>query len=31
MKKLRVALIGQGRSGRNIHGAHLKSAIPTTK
>ena len=26
MKKLNLALIGQGRSGRNIHGKHLKSA-----
>ena len=25
MKKLRIALIGQGRSGRDIHGAYLKS------
>ena len=25
MKKLRVAVIGQGRSGRNIHGAYFKS------
>ena len=25
MKKLRVAIIGQGRSGRNIHGAFFKS------
>ena len=25
MKKLRVAIIGQGRSGRNIHGAYFKS------
>lgn len=25
MKKLRVALIGQGRSGRDIHGAYFKS------
>lgn len=25
MKKLNIALIGQGRSGRNIHGAFLKS------
>ena len=24
MKKLRIALIGQGRSGRNIHGAYLR-------
>ena len=26
MKKLRVAIIGQGRSGRNIHGKFFKSA-----
>ena len=26
MKKLRVAIIGQGRSGRNIHGAFFRSA-----
>lgn len=26
MKKLRLAIIGQGRSGRNIHGAFYKSA-----
>lgn len=25
MKKLNIAIIGQGRSGRNIHGKHLKS------
>ncbi len=25
MKKLKVAIIGQGRSGRDIHGAYLKS------
>ena len=25
MKKLRVAIIGQGRSGRNIHGAYFLS------
>ncbi len=25
MKKLRVAIIGQGRSGRNIHGAYFRS------
>ena len=24
MKKLNLAIIGQGRSGRNIHGAFLK-------
>jgi len=24
-KKIRVAILGQGRSGRNIHGAHLKT------
>ena len=24
MKKLRIAILGQGRSGRNIHGAYLK-------
>lgn len=23
MKTLRVAILGQGRSGRNIHGAHI--------
>ena len=26
MKKLRVAIIGQGRSGRNIHGRFFRSA-----
>ena len=26
MKKIRVAIIGQGRSGRDIHGAYFKSA-----
>ena len=26
MEKMRVAIIGQGRSGRNIHGAYFKSA-----
>ena len=26
MKKLNVAIIGQGRSGRDIHGAFLRSA-----
>ncbi len=26
MKKLRLAIIGQGRSGRNIHGSYLKTA-----
>ena len=25
MKKLNVAIIGQGRSGRDIHGAYFKS------
>ena len=25
MKKLNVAIIGQGRSGRDIHGAFFKS------
>ena len=25
MKKLKLAIIGQGRSGRDIHGAHLRS------
>ena len=25
MKKLNVAIIGQGRSGKNIHGAFLRS------
>ena len=25
MKKLNIAIIGQGRSGRDIHGAYLKS------
>ena len=25
MKKLNIAIIGQGRSGRDIHGAHFKS------
>ena len=25
MKDVRVAIIGQGRSGRNIHGAYFKS------
>ena len=25
MKDIRVAVIGQGRSGRNIHGAYFKS------
>ena len=25
MEKLNIAIIGQGRSGRNIHGKHLKS------
>ena len=25
MKKLKVAIIGQGRSGRDIHGAFLRS------
>lgn len=25
MKKIRVAIIGQGRSGRDIHGSHLKT------
>ena len=25
MKKLNVAIIGQGRSGRDIHGRHFKS------
>ena len=25
MKKLRVAIIGQGRSGRDIHGAFFRS------
>lgn len=29
MKKIRVAIIGQGRSGRDIHGAFLKSAENT--
>ena len=24
MNKMRIAIIGQGRSGRNIHGAFLK-------
>lgn len=27
MKKLRVAIIGQGRSGRNIHGAYFLSEL----
>ncbi|MBR5307594.1 MAG: Gfo/Idh/MocA family oxidoreductase [Clostridia bacterium] len=27
MKKLRVAIIGQGRSGRDIHGAYFKSEM----
>ena len=25
MDKLNIAIIGQGRSGRDIHGRHLKS------
>lgn len=25
MKQIRVAILGQGRSGRDIHGAHLKT------
>ena len=25
MKKLRLAIIGQGRSGRDIHGAYFRS------
>ena len=25
MKKLNVAIIGQGRSGRDIHGRHFRS------
>lgn len=29
MKKLRIAIIGQGRSGRNIHGKFFKSADNT--
>lgn len=29
MKKLRLAIIGQGRSGRDIHGAYLKSESNT--
>lgn len=29
MKKIRMAIIGQGRSGRNIHGAYLKSEANT--
>ena len=29
MKKLRLAVIGQGRSGRNIHGAFFKSEANT--
>jgi len=29
MKKLRIAIIGQGRSGRDIHGAFLKSEANT--
>ena len=29
MKKLKLAIIGQGRSGRNIHGAFLKSGRNT--
>jgi len=29
MKKLNVAIIGQGRSGRNIHGAFFKSESNT--
>ncbi len=29
MKKLRVAIIGQGRSGRDIHGAYFKSESNT--
>lgn len=29
MKKLRLALIGQGRSGRNIHGKYLKDETNT--
>jgi len=24
MKRLKIAIIGQGRSGRDIHGAYLK-------
>ncbi len=31
MKKLRVAIIGQGRSGRDIHGAYLRSAASKEK
>ncbi|WMJ23266.1 Gfo/Idh/MocA family oxidoreductase [Paludicola sp. MB14-C6] len=27
MKKLRLAILGQGRSGRNIHGAYLKTNL----
>lgn len=27
MEKMRVAIIGQGRSGRNIHGAYFKSEL----
>ena len=29
MQKLKLAIIGQGRSGRNIHGAFLKSTNNT--
>lgn len=29
MKKLKVAIIGQGRSGRNIHGSYFKSEANT--
>ena len=29
MKKLNLAIIGQGRSGRNIHGAFLRSDMNT--
>ena len=29
MNKLNVAIIGQGRSGRNIHGTYFKSEINT--
>lgn len=29
MKKLNIAIIGQGRSGRDIHGAFFKSDLNT--